>query len=103
MNPRAPAASEVRFCPYSRETLAGCRLYRPRSEHGAGPDAAECAFSVATEPGPYLRTVICRRRRLDGRLEREKSAERQADLHGRALARRTCDEQTAADRLGPRA
>ena len=55
------APSNARLCPYSRETVAGCRLYRPRSEHGSGPDAADCGWSVATEPGPHLRTVICRR------------------------------------------
>lgn len=90
-------------CPYSRETVAGCRFYRPRSEHGSGPDAADCAFSVATAPGPHIRTVTCRRRRLDSASERGSSAERQADLHGRALAWRARDHETPAERLGTRA
>ena len=85
-------------CPYSRETVAGCRFYRPRSEHGSGPDAADCALSVVTEPVPHLRMVLCRRRRLDSALQRGRSAERQADLHGRALAWGARDLETAAER-----
>ena len=57
--PEAHEASTA--CPYSGETLAACRHYRPVSEHGDFPEAAECrdTFTVLLSEG--IRQRMCRR------------------------------------------
>ena len=94
--------SQLKVCPYSRETVAGCVFYRPRSEHGSGSDAADCRYSIAIEPAPYQRRVICGRR-VEDVLAPGRGPDREADLDGRALAWRALHDEAAAERLGPRA
>jgi hypothetical protein len=50
------------LCPYSEETVAGCRYYRPISAHGDFPEAAHCAEASALHGSSHIRHTICRRR-----------------------------------------
>ena len=50
------------LCPYSEETLAGCRYYRPISAHGDFPEAAHCAEASVVSGADHIRHTICRRR-----------------------------------------
>ena len=49
------------FCPYSEETVAGCRHYRSKSEHGDFPDAAECEWVLVVSLSSHQRRRICGR------------------------------------------
>lgn len=55
----APASG---LCPYSEETVAGCRHYRPISAHGDFPEAAHCAEASVLSGADHIRQTICRRR-----------------------------------------
>jgi len=48
-------------CPYSEETLAGCRHYRPRSAHGDFPEAGQCTEAFTISGTEHIRHIICRR------------------------------------------
>jgi hypothetical protein len=50
------------LCPYSEETVAGCRYYRPISAHGDFPEAAHCAEAFVLSGADHIRHTICRRR-----------------------------------------
>ncbi len=50
------------LCPYSEETVAGCRHYRPLSAHGDFPEAAHCAEASVLGGAGHIRHTICRRR-----------------------------------------
>jgi hypothetical protein len=50
-----------RPCPYSEETVVGCRYYRPRSAHGDFPGAGQCADAVILSGTHHIRQTICRR------------------------------------------
>jgi hypothetical protein len=50
------------LCPYSEETVAGCRHYRPISTHGDFPEAAHCAEAAVLSGANHIRHTICRRR-----------------------------------------
>jgi hypothetical protein len=50
-------------CPYSEETVVGCRYYRPRSAHGDFPDAGQCADAEIVSAGSHVRQTICRRQK----------------------------------------
>ena len=50
------------LCPYSEETVAGCRYYRPISAHGDFPEAAHCAEASVLGVDGHIRHTICRRR-----------------------------------------
>ena len=54
-------------CPYSEETLVGCRYYTPRSAHGDFPEAAQCAEAEIVSGPQHIRQAICRRRERHGR------------------------------------
>ena len=50
-----------RPCPYSEETVTGCRHYAPVSVHGGFPGAACCHWAVNLSTHDYIRTLMCRR------------------------------------------
>jgi hypothetical protein len=50
-----------RPCPYSEETVVGCRFYTPRSAHGDFPGAAQCADAVIISGAHHIRQTVCRR------------------------------------------
>ncbi|HVC41543.1 MAG TPA: hypothetical protein VND54_06165 [Candidatus Saccharimonadales bacterium] len=49
-------------CPYSEETVVGCRFYRPVSAHGDFPEAGHCADASVLTSADHIRHTICRRR-----------------------------------------
>jgi hypothetical protein len=60
--PDAPGGvDKTRLCPYSDETVAGCPNYRPASEHGDFPEAAECRCLLVVQVSSYQRRRTCRR------------------------------------------
>jgi hypothetical protein len=77
MNARTPSAHAAAtadtnvfaVCPYSEETLAGCRFYRAASQHAAYPGAADCRSAIALSGPIYLRRRACRRGIDDAALE----------------------------------
>jgi hypothetical protein len=56
------AEGVVPLCPYSEETVVGCRYYRPRSAHGGFPGAGRCADAEIVSADRHIRQTICRRR-----------------------------------------
>jgi len=52
---------ELRPCPYSEETVTGCRNYLPVSQHGGFPGAAACRLAVRLPGSDYIRQTVCRR------------------------------------------
>ena len=59
---RSPVrVDEPVLCPYYEETVAGCRHYRAKSEHGDFPDAAECRWVVVVSLSSHQRQRICGR------------------------------------------
>jgi hypothetical protein len=50
------------LCPYSEETVAGCRHYRPVSAHGDFPGAGHCEEASVLNGVDHIRHTICRRR-----------------------------------------
>ena len=58
---RAPLAEvlPVRFCPYSRETVAGCAFYEPVSQHGSHTGAELCRFALQSNDGSPVRSIRC--------------------------------------------
>lgn len=61
-----PESGAFGACPYSEETVAGCRFYRAAAQHGAYPGAAECRSAIAMSGPVYLRRRVCLRRTLPG-------------------------------------
>jgi hypothetical protein len=55
-----PCATQV-LCPYSEETMAGCRHYLPVSQHGGFPGAGLCRWAVKVPTSCYIRTMVCTR------------------------------------------
>lgn len=51
------------LCPYSEETVAGCRHYLPVSEHGDFPEAGHCRDAFLISGTDHIRYTICARRR----------------------------------------
>jgi hypothetical protein len=51
------------LCPYSEETLTGCRFYQPISEHGGFPEAGQCKDAFLISGADHIRSTICARRR----------------------------------------
>ena len=49
------------LCPYSEETVAGCRHYRPVSAHGDFPEAGQCIDAVVISGTGHIRYTICGR------------------------------------------
>ena len=49
-------------CPYSEETVTGCRFYLPVSQHGGFPGAARCQLAVKLPTPNYIHQSVCRRR-----------------------------------------
>jgi hypothetical protein len=60
--PPDEGAAASGLCPYSEETVAGCRHYRPISAHGDFPEAAHCAKASVLSGADHIRHTICRRR-----------------------------------------
>jgi len=59
-----PVVSDVDslgLCPYSEETVAGCRHYRPVSAHGDFPEAGHCVDAVVISGTGHIRQTICGR------------------------------------------
>jgi hypothetical protein len=59
-----PADSDVDalgLCPYSEETVAGCRHYHPISAHGDFPEAAHCSDAIVISGTDHIRHTICGR------------------------------------------
>jgi hypothetical protein len=52
-------------CPYSEETVTGCRYYLPVSQHGGFPGAASCRLAVKLPTSDYIHHTVCRRRIVD--------------------------------------
>jgi hypothetical protein len=50
-----------RVCPFSDETVVGCRHYVPVSEHGDSPWAGECRFAQTFRVTEHVRRRHCRR------------------------------------------
>lgn len=57
---RPDAHEALTACPYSGETVAACR-YRPASEHGDFPEAAECRDTFIVPLSDGIRQRMCRR------------------------------------------
>lgn len=51
------------LCPYSEETLNGCRHYHPIAEHGDFPEAGHCRDALLISGADHIRHTICARRR----------------------------------------
>ena len=49
-------------CPYSEETVTGCRHYIPVSQHGGSPGASRCRLAVNLPAPDYIQRSVCRRR-----------------------------------------
>ena len=47
------------LCPYSEETVAGCRYYHPLSAHGDFPEAGRCTDAVVISGTDHIRRTIC--------------------------------------------
>ena len=62
----AVAASEgfLGLCPYSEETVVGCRFYRPVSAHGDFPGAGHCEDASVLNGADHVRYTVCQRRML---------------------------------------
>ncbi len=63
---RTPVPSGVDalgLCPYSEETLNGCRHYHPIAEHGDFPEAGHCKDAFLISGADHIRYTICARRR----------------------------------------
>jgi hypothetical protein len=58
---RHDAYEALTACPYSGETVAACRHYRPVSEHGDFPEAAECRDTFTVPLSDGIRQRMCRR------------------------------------------
>jgi hypothetical protein len=58
---RPDAHEALTACPYSGETVAACRHYRPASEHGDFPEAAECRDTFIVPLSNGIRQRMCRR------------------------------------------
>jgi hypothetical protein len=58
---RPDAHEALTLCPYSGETVAACRHYRPVSEHGYFPEAAECRDTFTVPVSDRVRQRLCRR------------------------------------------
>ncbi len=52
---------ELGLCPYSGETVAGCRHYQPVSAHGDFPEAGRCIDAVVISGTGHIRYTICGR------------------------------------------
>ena len=52
------------LCPYSEETVVGCRFYRPVSAHGDFPGAAHCEDASVLNGADHVRYTVCQRRML---------------------------------------
>jgi hypothetical protein len=61
-NDAALSVDNGELCPYSEETVAGCRNYVPASEHGGFPGAAHCQWAMRLPTSQYIRNSLCRRR-----------------------------------------
>jgi hypothetical protein len=46
-------------CPYSAETIAGCRYYEPRSHHASAPGSELCRHVVVEQRGTPVRRLRC--------------------------------------------
>ncbi|MFI5287591.1 MAG: hypothetical protein ACHQ4F_14910 [Candidatus Dormibacteria bacterium] len=57
----APPGDTQALCPYSEETMAGCRHYLPVSQHGGFPGAGHCRLAVKVPTSCYIRTMVCTR------------------------------------------
>jgi hypothetical protein len=51
---------DIVLCPYSEETVTGCRNYLPVSQHGGFPGAARCRFALRLLTSEYIRHTLCR-------------------------------------------
>jgi hypothetical protein len=51
----------ARVCPFSDETVVGCRHYVPVSEHGDFSTAGECRFVQTLQVTEHVRQKHCRR------------------------------------------
>jgi hypothetical protein len=60
----AQLEDELDVCPYSEETVTGCRNYVAVSQHGGFPGAARCRHAVQLPTSEYIRHTLCRRRIL---------------------------------------
>ena len=49
------------LCPYSEETVAGCRHYHPVSAHGDFPGAGRCIDAFVISGTDHIRYTICSR------------------------------------------
>jgi hypothetical protein len=62
----APSFSQrakiLRTCPFSDETVVGCRHYLAVSEHGDFPGAADCRFEQRLRVTEHVRRRLCQRR-----------------------------------------
>jgi hypothetical protein len=58
---RHDAHEALTACPFSGETLAACRHYRPVSEHGDFPEAAECRDTFIVPLSDGVRQRMCER------------------------------------------
>ena len=52
----------LELCPYSEETVAGCRHYQPISAHGDFPEAGRCTDAFVISGTGHIRNTICSRR-----------------------------------------
>lgn len=57
-----PSFDDVCLCPYSEETMTGCRNYLPVSQHGGFPGAARCQFALRLPTSEYIEHTLCRGR-----------------------------------------
>ena len=65
LRPAPPVTTDVDslgLCPYSEETVAGCRHYTPVSEHGDFPGAGHCKEAFTLSGTDHIRYILCGRR-----------------------------------------
>ncbi|MBV9101846.1 MAG: hypothetical protein JOZ46_10520 [Candidatus Dormibacteraeota bacterium] len=60
------AEARGRGCPFSQETVAACRFYRPLSEHSDAPGAERCRYADAVAVTNRVRRWICYREATGG-------------------------------------
>lgn len=77
------------LCPYSEETVVGCRYYRPISAHGDFPEAAHCAEASVLGGAGHIRHTICRRRapRAEAAAAAGRAHDQGVTLAGRSVRR----------------
>ncbi len=79
-----PAYSDVDalgLCPYSEETVAGCRYYHPVSAHSDFPEAGHCTDAVVISGSDPIRYTICCRSATASTTKRAAMANAGADTN----------------------